>query len=72
MPEAPHALLATETVKGRCDVIVYHPRHDVTMAQLDDERIKHIIEEWIRLYTERGREDDIGYVQIFEVHVTHI
>ena len=67
IPEAPHHLLATEPVIGRCDVIIYHPRHDMTMARLAVGDIERIIEEWIRIYTERGSEEGIGYVQIFEV-----
>lgn len=66
-PVAPHPLLTTEPVQGGCDVICFHPRHDLTLARLAIGDIEKVIEEWIRVYLTRGRQDRIKYVQIFEV-----
>jgi len=61
-----HPLMTVEPVHGVCDVLVFHPRHDLAMARLDPGDIEKIIEEWIRIYLKRGTEKGIHYVQIFE------
>ena len=63
----PHPLLVSEPVIGACDVLVYHPRHDLTLARLSLEDIARIIDEWINVYKRRGSQESIKYVQIFEV-----
>ncbi|KAJ8503097.1 hypothetical protein ONZ45_g11165 [Pleurotus djamor] len=68
-PEAPkplHPLLVTEPVHGGCDVLVFHPRHDLTLARLDVKDIGKIIEVWTSIYRKRGEQEGIKYVQIFE------
>ncbi|EGN92017.1 hypothetical protein SERLA73DRAFT_66462 [Serpula lacrymans var. lacrymans S7.3] len=65
-PAASHPLLTADPIQGGCDVLCFHPRHDLTLATLPVPIIKNIIAEWINLYTKRGREDGIKYVQIFE------
>lgn len=66
-PHPPHPLLTTEPVQGYCDVIIFHPRHDLTLAQLPIHDMERVIEEWIRVYISRGSQEGIEYVQIFEV-----
>ena len=66
-PPAPHPLLTTEPVQGGCDVICFHPRHDLTLARLPLPDIERVIHEWCAVYKKRGAQDDIKYVQIFEV-----
>ncbi|KAB5595674.1 Galactose-1-phosphate uridylyltransferase [Ceratobasidium theobromae] len=65
-PPAPHPLLSTQPVQGRCDVMIFHPRHDLTLARLSIPDIERVIEEWTSVYEQRGREKGINYVQIFE------
>jgi UDPglucose--hexose-1-phosphate uridylyltransferase len=65
-PPAPHHLLTTQPVQGRCDVIIFHPRHDLTLARLGCEDIQRVIIEWKRIYELRGSDPEIKYVQIFE------
>ncbi|EJD08531.1 galactose-1-phosphate uridylyltransferase [Fomitiporia mediterranea MF3/22] len=65
-PEPAHPLLAYNSVHGECDVIVFHPRHDLTLARLSLDDISIVIREWIRIYEERSKEEGIRYVQIFE------
>jgi len=64
---APHPLLASEPVVGACDVLIFHPRHDLTLARLAVEDIARIINEWTSVYRRRGSQESIKYVQIFEV-----
>ena len=66
-PQGQHPLLHSDTVHGACDVMIFHPRHDLTLARLLPSDIECIIREWINLYTRRGRQQGIKYVQIFEV-----
>lgn len=75
MPRSPvssHPLLTIEPVQGGCDVLIFHPRHDLTLARLPPNDVERIIEEWIRIYAVRGRQEGIKYVQIFEVGTSHI
>ncbi|RDB21214.1 Galactose-1-phosphate uridylyltransferase [Hypsizygus marmoreus] len=65
-PLAPHPLLTTEPVHGACDVLIFHPRHDLTLARLAVEDIGRVIDQWIHIYRQRGSQDGIRYVQIFE------
>ncbi|KAF9532386.1 galactose-1-phosphate uridyl transferase [Crepidotus variabilis] len=68
-PEAPtplHPLMTVEPVHGACDVIIFHPRHDLTMSRLQPKEIEQVIEEWIRIYVMRGTQEGIKYVQLFE------
>ena len=66
-PPAPHPLLTTEPLQGGCDVICFHPRHDLTLARLPIPDIERVIETWIAVYKKRGAQEGIKYVQIFEV-----
>ncbi|KDQ60556.1 hypothetical protein JAAARDRAFT_55283 [Jaapia argillacea MUCL 33604] len=65
-PAAPHPLLTTEPVQGACDVLCFHPKHDLTLARLDLVDIEKVIDEWIAVYYKRGAQEGINYVQIFE------
>ena len=66
-PAAPHPLLSTEPVQGGCDVLIFHPRHDLTLARLQRSDVERIVDEWITVYKTRGKQHGIEYVQIFEV-----
>jgi UDPglucose--hexose-1-phosphate uridylyltransferase len=66
-PPAPHPLLTIDPVQGGCDVIIFHPRHDLTLARLAIPDIEKVIAEWCAVYRKRSTEAGIKYVQIFEV-----
>ncbi|KAH9483852.1 Galactose-1-phosphate uridylyltransferase [Psilocybe cubensis] len=61
-----HPLMIAEPLHGACDVVLFHPKHNLTMARMQLEEIGYVIEEWIRIYKARGSEPGIKYVQIFE------
>lgn len=65
-PPALHPLLTIEPVTGDCDVICFHPRHDLTLARLAVSDIEKVIEAWCTVYEKRGHQAGIEYVQIFE------
>ncbi|GAA5895034.1 hypothetical protein JCM5296_000942 [Sporobolomyces johnsonii] len=61
------SLFRTEPARGKCFVICFSPRHDLTVAEMRDEEIERVIEAWIKLYVDVSRENDwIRYIQIFE------
>lgn len=62
-----HPLMTAEPVHGACDVVLFHPKHNLTMSRMSVEEIERVIEEWVRIYEKRGSEPGIRYVQIFEV-----
>ncbi|KAG8916723.1 galactose-1-phosphate uridyl transferase [Tulasnella sp. 417] len=68
-PEPIHPLLRLEPVQGNCDVLIFHPRHDLTLARLSSSDIERVIEEWKAIYVRRGNQEGIEYVQIFEVGI---
>ncbi|KAL0062625.1 galactose-1-phosphate uridyl transferase [Marasmius tenuissimus] len=65
-PTPPHPLFTSEPVGGGCDVLVFHPRHDLTIARLSLHDILCIIQQWVDIYIKRGSQPGIRHVQIFE------
>ena len=79
-------LFDSEPVRGRCKVICFHPRHDLTLARMSEQDIVKVVEGWRGIYVEEGRmlseskektsgttiagTSYDGYVQIFEVSLT--
>ncbi|KAI8461619.1 galactose-1-phosphate uridylyltransferase [Phakopsora pachyrhizi] len=56
-----------EPVRGKCYVICFHPRHDLTMADLEPEQILSIIKTWTELYKKIPIDYPfIKYIKIFE------
>lgn len=70
-PASSHPLLVAEPVQGGCDVVCFHPRHDLTLSRLEIGDIETIIEEWVQTYIKRGKQEGIKYVQIFEVYIIY-
>ncbi|HPK02344.1 MAG TPA: UDP-glucose--hexose-1-phosphate uridylyltransferase [Candidatus Sumerlaeota bacterium] len=70
LPEAPaagapdHPLLTLETVRGVCRVICFSPRHDLTLAQMDQAAVRRVVDVWIDQTLELGRQ--WRWVQVFE------
>jgi UDPglucose--hexose-1-phosphate uridylyltransferase len=52
--------------KGHCEVIIYTPQHDASLAELSVENIKALIELWAQRFKELGERDYVKYVFIFE------
>ena len=49
-----------------CEVIVYTPEHDLTLAQLPVERVRLLVDVWADRYADLGSRPDVEYVYIFE------
>jgi UDPglucose--hexose-1-phosphate uridylyltransferase len=59
-------LLRAKSEKGVCKVICFSARHDLTLADMEPEDIRKVVDVWRREYETLGALDFINYVQIFE------
>jgi UDPglucose--hexose-1-phosphate uridylyltransferase len=59
-------LLLAKAESGRCRVICFSPRHDLTLAQMELLEIGAVIEVWAQEYVNLGDLSYINHVQIFE------
>ena len=59
-------LYPVEPARGVCEVIVYTPDHDSTLAQRSVDEIEELVYVWRDRYQELSRLDYIQYVYIFE------
>lgn len=59
-------LLIAENEKGICRVVNFSPKHNLTLAEMDETEIEKIIYTWQKEFKELAADPDINYVQIFE------
>lgn len=59
-------LTLVEPAKGECEVVLYSPRHDGTLADESVRHIRNLIRVWKDRYQELGSREEIQYVLIFE------
>jgi len=52
--------------KGVCEIIIYTPQHDTTLADLSVENIEAVVGLWCQRFKELGGRDYVKYVFIFE------
>ncbi len=62
----PHPLIYAESERGICRVLCFSPRHDLTLAQMDQKSIRLVVDAWVEQYAELDAKPFISYVQIFE------
>lgn len=55
-----------EAETGTCRVICFSPRHDLTLARMEEADIRRVVDVWAEQVTELGALPDISYVQLFE------
>ncbi|CAG8450604.1 6724_t:CDS:2 [Diversispora eburnea] len=60
------SLLKVEIVRGECKVICFSPKHNITIAEMTEEDIIHVIQAWTKIYQNSFSIPFINYVQIFE------
>jgi len=58
--------LVAQSEKGRCRVVCFSPRHDLTLARMDVAAIQSVVDTWAEEFVTLSREPDIQSVQIFE------
>lgn len=72
LPDATNAdindkdLIVAQNESGVCRVVCFSPRHDLTLAKMNQLEIRSVIDVWAEQFTELGSRDNIHYVQIFE------
>ena len=59
-------LLVARAERGRCRVVCFSPRHDLTIARMDVAAIRRVIELWVEEFETLGARADVNSVQIFE------
>jgi len=59
-------LLSARGERGLCNVMCFSPRHDITLAEMDETTIQSVILEWTNEYKTLGSLPYINHVQIFE------
>ena len=59
-------LLAAKSEAGRCRVVCFSPRHDLTMARMTVPELRQLIDTWVVEFSELGNDPRINSVQIFE------
>lgn len=72
MPDTPPAsleqddLLLATSERGTAKVICFSPRHDLTLARMEQADTRRVVDAWAAQYQELGALPYIGHVQIFE------
>jgi UDPglucose--hexose-1-phosphate uridylyltransferase len=59
-------LLLAKSEQGLCKVICFSPRHDLTVAEMDVQSIKRVVDLWIEEYQSLSKLSFINHIQIFE------
>jgi UDPglucose--hexose-1-phosphate uridylyltransferase len=59
-------LLVARSEKGICRVVNFSPKHNLTLAELQENEIEKVIETWQNEFKKLGSNPGINYVQIFE------
>jgi len=59
-------LFVAEPQAGRCRVVCFSPRHDLTLAVMDTAGIRAVVETWADEVERLSRDEGIRYVQVFE------
>ncbi|GAA5823984.1 hypothetical protein JCM3770_004620 [Rhodotorula araucariae] len=61
------SLFRTEPARGKCFVICFSPRHDLTIAEMRVDEVTRVVETWTKLYKDVSLENPwLKYIQIFE------
>lgn len=64
--DASDELFQAEQATGKCVVICFNPRHDLTLAQMTKEEITSVVNTWGTVYKDAVENPEINYCQIFE------
>lgn len=65
-PGDEHGLLRSHAESGRCRVLCFSPRHDLTLAGMDVPGIRRVVDAWCDEVRNLGSNDAFRHVQVFE------
>jgi len=60
--EADDDLLRCEVARGKCQVMCFHPRSNITLPLMSHDEIRLVIDEWAKLNTQLGQ--NYSWVQV--------
>ncbi|GAB4108340.1 MAG: UDP-glucose--hexose-1-phosphate uridylyltransferase [Acidobacteriota bacterium] len=72
LPDSPEGswsdsgLLTASAERGRCRVICFSPRHDLSLARMDPSGVEQVVETWRREVAQLAGIPWVNYVQVFE------
>jgi len=59
-------LLVARSEAGRCRVVCFSSRHDLTMARMSVAELRSVVDTWVQECTDLGKQPRVQSVQIFE------
>ena len=59
-------LFKTAEAYGKCEVILYSPKHTITLPELPTDHIKKLVDLWTERFEEISKDNKIKYIFIFE------
>jgi UDPglucose--hexose-1-phosphate uridylyltransferase len=59
-------LLVAESEPGICRVVCFSPKHNLTIANMAQQDLRIVVDQWVEQYGNLGARETIRYVQIFE------
>jgi UDPglucose--hexose-1-phosphate uridylyltransferase len=59
-------LLVAEGEPGICRVLCFSPKHNLTLANIEQAEVRTVVDQWVEQFEELGGRENIRYVQIFE------
>jgi UDPglucose--hexose-1-phosphate uridylyltransferase len=65
-PSSDGGLLVAEPAAGRCRVVCFSPRHDLTLAEMETQAIRGVVDAWATETEALGADPSLRYVQVFE------
>ena len=65
-PAEANELLVREPVAGRCRVVCFSPRHDLTLARMSQEELRGVVDAWTGELQSHEKLAWVRHVQIFE------
>ncbi len=66
MLEAPPGIYRNGPAEGIARVVCYTPRHDMTLAELDNEQVVALLTAWQEQYRDLGARPEVNHVLMFE------
>lgn len=55
-----------KSMYGKCEVILYHPNHTITLPELPVDHIRKLVDLWTTRFTTLAQDKEIKYILIFE------
>lgn len=59
-------LLIARSERGRCRVVCFSPRHDLTLSRMECGDVERVVDAWCEEFSKLSTEPDVRSVQIFE------